>query len=207
PGGTPPEPIGLWRTTLAAPAAQPLLIVLDDVASAGQVAPLLPGPPHHMIITSRNTLSTLAAHRIDLAPLDAGESVRLLDRALRHTVPGDGRVTESPQDAERLAALRGRLPLALRIGAALLLDDPHRPLSDEVAALAEARDRLDRLRYDDVDEQGRPLGVRAAFDLSYARLGAEQRRAFDLLGVVPGADFGPETAADVLDRTRPEADR
>ncbi|GAA4507847.1 AfsR-like transcriptional regulator TcrA [Actinoallomurus oryzae] len=207
PGGTPPEPVGRWRTALAASADRPLLIVLDNAASAGQVAPLLPDPPHHVIITSRTTLSTLAAHRVGLAPLDAGESVRLLDRALRSTLPDDDRVTACPRDAERLAALCGRLPLALRIVAALLLDDPHRPLADEVAALGAARDRLDRLRYDDVDEQGRPLGVRAAFDLSYARLGAEQRRAFDLLGAVPGPDFGSEAAAAVLDRTPPEAER
>ncbi|GLY80625.1 ATP-binding protein [Actinoallomurus iriomotensis] len=207
PGDAPPEPVGRWRTALAGSAGSPLLIVLDNVASAGQVSPLLPDPPHHVIVTSRNTLSSLAAHRVGLTPLDAEESVRLLDRALRRTVPGDDRVAAGPGDAERLAELCGRLPLALRIVAALLLDDPHRSLSAEVAALGEARDRLDRLRYDDVDEQGRALGVRAAFDLSYARLGEEQSRAFDLLGVVPGPDFGPDTAAVVLDRTPPEAER
>ena len=205
-GGTGPEPVERWRSVLAG-AAGPLLIVLDDVASAGQVSPLLPDPPHRMVITSRDTLSALPAHRIGLTPLDTEESVRLLDRALRRVVPADDRVTASPREARELADLCGRLPLALRIAAALLLDDPHLPVSAQAAALAEVRGRLDRLSYDDVDEQGRPLGVRAAFDLSYERLDAEQRRAFDLLGVVPGADFTAETAAAALDRTPDEAGR
>ncbi len=196
---TPEEAVGLWRTALSRLEA-PILVVLDNAATAGQISPLIPEPPHRLLVTSRNTLSALPGPRIELAPFDAEGATSLLDRALRRTNPEDDRVAARPDDARRLADLCGHLPLALHIVAALLRDDPDTSLAAQADELTEAHDRLDRLRYDDIDEQGRPLAVRAAFELSYRRLDAAQARAFRLLGAMPGADTDLETASAVIDR-------
>ncbi|MBO0870155.1 MAG: tetratricopeptide repeat protein, partial [Micromonosporaceae bacterium] len=90
---------------------------------------------------------------------------------------------------DALARCCGYLPLALRIAAAQLLDQPGRPVADLVAELD--RDRLSTLEVAG-DEQN---AVRVAFDLSYAALPADARRVFRLLGLVPGPDVTAEAVA------------
>jgi hypothetical protein len=94
-----------WRDRLRRLGEQdrPLLIVLDNVATAGQVLPLLPGPPHRMLIASRHTLSadryTHAARR--------HEAARLLARNLADLKHAYGDRAEVVRlAAERLAAVR-----------------------------------------------------------------------------------------------------
>lgn len=204
-----PEKLDLWRVLLRRLAAQkqPLLVVLDNAHSAGQVSPLLPAPPHRVIVTSRQSLSALPSHRIDLAPLELDDAVSLLDEALRACDPGDDRATAQAPDAEHLARLCGCLPLALQVITALLRDEPRRTLADQAAELADARTRLDVLHYADSDGQGRPLAVRAAFDLSYGRLTAPQSRAFRLLACNPGPDISTESAGALLDQPAPAVRR
>ncbi|ULR51883.1 ATP-binding protein [Streptomyces deccanensis] len=197
--------LDLWRVFLdrLAESESPLLMVLDNAAAAGHVSPLLPGPPHRVIVTSRHNLSALSAHRVELTALPIDEAVELLQEALRATHSEDNRISAHPADAKRLAMLCGRLPLALHIIAALLRDEPDRPLGDQIADLSDARMRMEILQYDDVDEQGRPLSVRAAFDLSYRQLSSdngELARAFRLLALTPGPEISTETAAALLDR-------
>ncbi|MEU5115076.1 NB-ARC domain-containing protein [Streptomyces longwoodensis] len=180
----------------------PVLIVLDNAASAKQLTGLPPHPPHRLLITSRDTLSALpSARRVRLDSLSAQESVLLLDRALHRARPGDDRVTAEPDAARRIAEMCGFRPLALCITVAQLRDDPYRSLADQADTLAQARARLGLLSYDDVDAEGRPLAVRAAFDLSFAQLVDAHKRAFRLLGALPGPDVGQETAAVALDRS------
>lgn len=200
--GMPDTPEGwraAWHNRLARLGRQgrPMLVVLDNVASAGQVSPLLPDLPHRMLITSRHTLSALRGYRVPVPPFTPDEGVRFLDNALRAARPADHRVKAEPEEARRLAELCGYLPLALRIIVALLRDEPDRALAAQAAELADAATRLDRLRYDDVDEQGQPLAVRAAFDLSYEHLTAipELARTFRLLAWIPGADVSTDAAA------------
>ena len=199
-----PDRVRRWRDQLRRLGEQgrPVLVVLDNAESAAQVAQLVPDHPHRMLVTSRRTLAAVGARRIQVRPFAPAEAVAFLGSALRTSHPGDERVERAPDDARRLAELCGWLPLALRIVVALLRDEPGRPLADLVAELADARTRLARLRYDDVDEHGRPLGVLAAFDLSYTRLVAdpERARAFRLLACVPGPDVALGTAAAMLDR-------
>lgn len=192
------ERVLAWRGLLDQLSQQhrALLVILDNVAEAAQVRKLLPGPPHRMIITSRNTLSALPAHQIEVDPLGADEAVHLLDTALRIGRSGDDRITSGPDDARHLAELCGYLPLALQIVAALLREEPDRPLADLARDLADAR--LERLHYDDTDDEGRPLAISAAFDLSYEHLTSAQQRGFRLLAVIPGADASTSAAAAVL---------
>lgn len=190
-----------WRLALngLAEEGRPLLVVLDNVRKVTQIAGLLPTSPHRMLITSRHTLATLPARRIELDPLSADEAVRLLDRALREGDTDDVRVTAQPSDARNLVELCGSLPLSLRIIAALLRDEPDRPLSGQAEELADTRTRLDALQYEDADERGSPLAVRASFDLSYRHLNGRQKRTFRLLAAAPGPDISTEAAIALLE--------
>ena len=172
---------------------RPVLIVLDNVAVAAQVKLLLLGSPHRMIITSRDTLSTLEARQFEAPPLSSDESIELLDRALQGRHPGDDRVASEPADARYLAQLCGHLPLALQIVSALLSDEQDLSIADQARELADVRTRLERLHRDD-------LAVRAAFDLSYERghLSPGQARAFRLLAMIPGPDASTATTAAML---------
>jgi tetratricopeptide (TPR) repeat protein len=181
---------------------RPLLIVLDNVSSAGQILPLVPARPHHrIVITSRHFLASIPGRHIDLSELSRSNSAQVLDQTLRIARPEDSRVTDAPEHAERIGELCGGLPLALHIVAALLRMEPHRPLAGVVEELADTRSRLDALAYEDVDALGNPMAVRAAFALSYRRLAPSDARAFRLLALAPGPDFSLETARVLLSAT------
>ncbi|MGA4994713.1 tetratricopeptide repeat protein [Nonomuraea bangladeshensis] len=194
------EQLGLYRSVLTDRARQelPVLVVADNAATTGQVEPLLPAQPcHRLLVTSRHTLTHLPAHLVDLAVLPEADAVDLLRRALQ-TGRADPRVNAEPEPAAEIARLCGRLPLALQIIGALLRAEPDRPLREMAAELADAQQRLDALDSGDRDQHGRPLAVRAAFDLSYQHLLAdqpEQARLFRLLPLNPGPDISLKAAA------------
>ncbi|MDF3143879.1 MULTISPECIES: tetratricopeptide repeat protein [unclassified Streptomyces] len=166
-----------------------VLVLADNASSSDQVRPLLPGDAcHRVLVTSRDRLPQLAARLVPLAPLTAPAAYELLDLALRIADPDDSRVTDDAAAAERLAVLCGHLPLALEIAAALLVEDPGKPVGELVGELAESHDRLDHL--DDGERN-----VRAGFDLSYRRLPASQARLLCLLALAPGPEVGDEVAA------------
>ncbi|MGI5159545.1 ATP-binding protein [Microbispora sp. CA-102843] len=184
----------LFATVLDAYAEQgrPILLVLDNASSAEQVRPLLPGAGK-VLITSRHTLD-VGARILDLGMLAPGAAVELLARALRLALgDADTRVAREPAAAADIAGLCGGLPLAARIVAALLAADPARPLRAMAEDLEEAATRLDELSYED-------RGVRAAFELSYRRLDAEEARLFRLMTAAPGPDLSTDAAAVVADR-------
>jgi DNA-binding SARP family transcriptional activator/Tfp pilus assembly protein PilF len=182
------EAAGLYRTLLA---DKRLLVVLDNARSADQVRPLLPGGPSSLVlVTSRDRLGGLVAidgaRRLTLDVLPPEEAVGLLTRLL-----GAERVAAEPQAAGELAEVCGLLPLALRIAAANLAEQPGQSIAGYVARLRRG-DRLAELAVDG-DPQA---GVRTAFDCSYAALDPVAQRLFRLLGLVPGPEFtGPAAAA------------
>ncbi|MER6342660.1 tetratricopeptide repeat protein [Streptomyces tendae] len=205
--GTPPERMptttderaALYRSTLAARAREHggVLVLADNASSADQVRPLVPGDSRHrVLVTSRDRLPQLGARLLPLDELGTSEAYELLDRALRIADPHDGRVGDDTGTSDRLAGLCGRLPLALQIAAALLAADPGKPVSELVAELAEAHDRLDHL--DDGERS-----VRAAFELSYRRLPPEQARLLRLLALAPGPEVSDEVVAALVDADRP----
>jgi DNA-binding SARP family transcriptional activator/Tfp pilus assembly protein PilF len=177
------EAAGLYRSLLA---DRRVLVVLDNAATSAQVRPLLPGGPGCLVVaTSRDRLGGLVkdgAVRVPLHVLEEAESRALLVRVL-----GADRVAAEPDASAELAALCGHLPLALRIAAALVVDNDFASVAEQVDALR--RDRLAGLDGDEDD------GVRSAFDLSYAKLGTAAQELFGLLSVVPGPDFTPEACA------------
>ncbi|MFD5914259.1 tetratricopeptide repeat protein [Streptomyces massasporeus] len=199
---TPDGKIDAWRQKLAGLAAQdrPLLVVLDNVRYPAQADALLPGTPHRALLTSRHRLSAMPVRRIELKPLSAADAVALLDRALRAGGIEDDRVTTQPEAALEIVQLCGFLPLALRIIGALLRDEPGRPLAAQARELADERTRLDALEYDSAESDGRPLAVRASFELSYRHLTPDAQRAFRLLSAAPGVDVSTASAAKLFDR-------
>jgi tetratricopeptide (TPR) repeat protein len=165
------------------------MVLLDNAGSTEQVRPLLPATPGCLtLITSRNRLSGLVARegaqRLSVGTLDAETARALLIRLL-----GDQRVAAESDQVTALIEVCAGLPLALRIAAAQLADEPHRTLADY---LAELQDRgLTVLALED-DEQS---AVAAAFDLSYHHLEHGVRRLFRLAGLIPGVDFTVDALA------------
>lgn len=183
----------LYRSLLAdrARSGQRLLIVADNAARGDQVRPLLPGTAEHrVLITSRHVLADLTGVRLfDLEVLAPTAAVALLDEHVRVARPDDDRITADADAAGEVARLCGYLPLALRVSAALLVADPRQPVAELLAALSDSQHRLEALDYEG------DLAVRAAFDLSYQRLTAEQARLFGLLSLNPGTQTSTRAAA------------
>ncbi|MER6060001.1 tetratricopeptide repeat protein [Streptomyces sp. NPDC001792] len=196
----------LWRSHLdeLGDSNRPVLLILDNASAVAQVSDLLPSFPHRVVITSRNKLSSLPAADFALHALGSDAALDLLSRVLHLADPDDQRIDASPDHAVRLASLCGGLPLALRIIAALLRDEPDRPITELTSELADDARRLDALTYSDVDEWGQPMVVRAAFDVSYRRLqshNSQASRLFRLLTCDPGPDLSTEVAAALLDES------
>ncbi|MEU7524276.1 BTAD domain-containing putative transcriptional regulator [Saccharothrix sp. NPDC042600] len=189
------EAAALYRSLLA---DRRVLVVLDNARDPAQALPLLPGAGGSaVLVTSRTPLSGLVAgvgaRALALDVLAEAEAEDLLRRLL-----GPAR-TGPVADLARLCA---RLPLALRIAAAYLHARPALPVERYVEQLR-GEDRLAALRAPDEKRSA----VRAAFDLSYQRLGGGARRVFRLLGAAPAVDFTVGSAAALAGVPEPEADR
>jgi DNA-binding SARP family transcriptional activator len=185
-----------YRTTLA---RRRVLVLLDNADDADQVRPLLPGSsPCLVVVTSRDRLSGLTARdHLSLDVLGLDEATALLVQFL-----GADRVGAEPAAVAALVRLCAYLPLALRIAAAKLLDEPGRPIADYVARL----DQGDRLAALEVEHDSE-TAVRLAFQLSLDALPSAARRLFRLLGLVPGPDFTVAAAAALIDGPAEEAEQ
>ncbi|MCW6008485.1 tetratricopeptide repeat protein, partial [Micromonospora sp. CPCC 205371] len=154
-----------------------MLLVLDDVAHAGQVRPLLPGAGACAVLaTSRMRLPDLCdALQVNVDVLTDQEAQELFSR-----VAGRRRVVEQPVSARDILRACGHLPLAVRIAGAKLAQRPGWSLAVLADRLKLERHRLDELRAGD-------LAVRASVELSYRLLPPVAARAFRLLGTLgPG---------------------
>ncbi|WP_063272687.1 tetratricopeptide repeat protein [Amycolatopsis keratiniphila] len=191
--GVPPErvPVGLaeqaalFRTTTA---GMRLLLVVDNAISAAQVRPLIPASSGCVVVvTSRLRLDGLhaeGARFVDMAPLPEEHAVELLTRSV-----GESRVAGELSDVTRLAALCGRLPIALRVAGARLASRPKWPVARMVAELRDERVRLTKLS---------PVGeasLTATFDSSYSALSSHAARLYRLLGEYPGPTIEVGAAA------------
>jgi DNA-binding SARP family transcriptional activator len=173
-----------------------VLVVLDDAEDEEQVLPLLPANPQcAVVVTSRYRLTGLpSAHHADLNPLSERQAVHLLSR-----VVGPERVDSEPEAARAVANLCGRLPLAIRIGAARLAARPHWPISRLAARLRPERRRLDELTH-------HGLAVRPNIAAGYSRLVPDAQVVFRRLGILQAPDFAAWVAAPLLDAHLPEAE-
>ncbi|WP_158299911.1 AfsR/SARP family transcriptional regulator [Glycomyces paridis] len=182
-------------------AGKRLLLLLDNAASAEQVAPLLPGSPGSLVIvTSRNQLGDLLARRggylLNQAPLAHDEAVELLKALLR--------VARSSQDPEidELARRCGYLPLALRIAAANLADRADLGIGGFTERLSSGG-QVEALRIGDSPH----TAMRATFDGSYMALPEEARHVFRFLGIAPVRTLTVDSVAVLADTSRAVAER
>ncbi|MGC5291306.1 ATP-binding protein [Micromonospora sp. DT231] len=176
----------LYRTRLA---GRSVLLVLDNAATESQVRPLLPGTATcAVLVTSRARLTSIeGAHRVDLDVFSPTTAIRLLARIIT-----DKRLTAQQAAAERIIALCGGLPLAVRVAGARLAARPRWHLGHLATMLGNERRRLDQLAAGD-------LAVRASLALSYQGLDPTARRLFRLLGLFDLPDFAAWFAAAILD--------
>ncbi|MGX7672408.1 BTAD domain-containing putative transcriptional regulator [Plantactinospora sp. DSM 117369] len=182
---------GLYRGLLS---SRRMLVVLDNARDSAQVRPLLPGAGGcAVVVTSRDRLSGLVAAEgavpLTLDVLTTEESMSLLAGRL-----GSNRLAAEPAAVAGIIAATGRLPLALSMVAARVATHPSFPLDAFAAELRSAEARLDALADGD---------ARRVFSWSYLALSRDAARLFRLLGLHPGPDLTPDTAAALAGATVP----
>lgn len=179
-------------------AKKKILLILDNVADAEQVRPLLPVEQQAMVvITSRSTLPGLTLDRevseIRLGSLLDGEASSLLERII------GTKAHQEPDAVASLIRLCGNHPLALRI-VAQRASTSRQQLRDLSRGLSEAgRERTTRLVTADGDR-----AVATAFSWSYTKLRPAAARAFHLLSLHPGTAISTHAAAALLGTGDPQ---
>jgi DNA-binding SARP family transcriptional activator/tetratricopeptide (TPR) repeat protein len=155
------------------------LIVLDNAASEAQVRPLLPGSAGCLVlVTSRRRLRALdEAHLLSLDVLPRADAVELF-----RAVAGPERVPADDPALAEVVELCDRLPLAVRIAAALLRHRSAWTLEYLAGLLRSHSTRISAL-------SDRERNLSAIFDLSYRSLTEAEQLTFRCLGLVSGPDF------------------
>jgi tetratricopeptide (TPR) repeat protein len=190
------EATARYRSRLA---GRRVLVMLDNVRDSAQVRPLLPGAPTcAVLVTGRAPLLDLdGASHLRLDHLHHDEATALLGR-----LAGPSRIAAEPEAAAALARACDHLPLALRIAGGRLAARPGLSVQALADRLARVHRRLDELQLGD-------LAVRASLQLSYRNLGpdgpVDLSRAYRLLSLLDGPDFGTPVAAAQLGCGEPAA--
>jgi DNA-binding SARP family transcriptional activator/tetratricopeptide (TPR) repeat protein len=188
-----PERVATYRSLVA---DRRLLVVLDDAADGAQVRDLIPaGPGCGVLVTARKRLPEIdgAHHLPPLAPLDPAAATELFLRVVGNA----GIDLRAEQDAiDRVVALCGGLPLALRVAGALRVHDHPRPTAELADRLA--KQGPEAFTYGE-------LSVARTIGGGFDQLDADARQLFLELGVLHLPSFGLWTAAALGNRTGADA--
>jgi DNA-binding SARP family transcriptional activator len=184
----------LYRSAVA---GRKMILILDDVSSAAQIRPLLPGAGHCLVLaTSRVSMADLDVDRqISLGPLNTEQSVRLLANLV-----GGARVSAEPDEAVAIAEACEMLPLAIRIAGGKLSARPTMKLSVFAGHLARCSDVLDQLTIGD-------LNLRVGIKQSYQALDPLAQEAFRQLGGNGSSPITTLTLQKLLGSSEAMADR
>ena len=175
------------------------LILLDNAADEAQVRPLLPASGRCLVlVTSRKRFKGLDDAQV--LPLDVLPDADAT--ALFRKVAGLGRVPANDALLDQVVALCGRLPLALRIAAALIRAGRARNLQRLADRLGTRRPDAALEGFTDGDRN-----LTAAFDLSLRPLPADPQRLFRYLGLLPTPDIDAQATAALLDTDPGRAER
>ncbi|WP_306328990.1 AfsR/SARP family transcriptional regulator [Streptomyces venezuelae] len=176
-----------------------VLVMLDDVLSADQLRPLIPGGSSCVLSTGRQRLGGLAvrdgAHLLRLGPLGTQDALTLL-----RCLSGD-RLRHQEAVARRLVGLSGGRPLALRMMAETLAANQDVPLAALVERFAAEHGRLDRL----AAGGHASTSLHTLFETSYQALPDEAARMFRLLGLFSEGLITVSAAADLTGTTEAAA--
>jgi DNA-binding SARP family transcriptional activator len=185
----PAEGLTMYRELLR---RRRILLVFDGVEELSQVRPLLPGDGHSVVVmTARRGLHELdISHRtvrIGLQPLSDRDATTLLG-----TLVGVQRTAQEPVSLRRLAALCGRLPIALSIAGAKLASKPHWTVQNLMQRMVDPARRLDELSHGS-------LSVRDSFASAYEALDDNIARMCRRLAILETEDFAAWPGAAMLD--------
>ncbi|MEV6834725.1 BTAD domain-containing putative transcriptional regulator [Streptomyces sp. NPDC051133] len=175
-----------------------MLVMLDDVLSADQLRPLIPGPTCCLLSTGRQRLGGLAvrdgAHLLRLTPLGTQDALWLL-----RCLSGD-RLRHQEAVARRLVGLSRGLPLQLRIMAETLAANRDVPLSSLGEHFAAEHGRMDRLG---LGGDG-SISLHTLFETAYQALPEGAARTFRLLGLFGDSPVTVSAAADLTGLDEPD---
>ncbi|MFI9273887.1 tetratricopeptide repeat protein [Kitasatospora sp. NPDC052896] len=166
-----------------------VLLLLDGVADAEQLRPLLPEEPRCLVVAVTEGPLTGLAERFRVDPvilrgLDEAAAVELLTALV-----GGTRVSCDPVGAKELVEACAGRPAPLRLMAGWLRERPKAAVPEAVGALREAEDD--------------PL--RAALLLRYRALPVAQARLLRMLTLAPGQRADLRTASALAGCPAPEA--
>jgi hypothetical protein len=181
----------LYRRTLADKVG---LLLLDDARDASQVRPLLPPDRWALIVTSRQHFHLPGLHPVSLTELTAADARAFL----RNTTP-----RLSDDQADEIARLCGRLPLALRLAGSLLQRRPGQSPDDYIRRLTDETRRIELLDAAVQLDPDQP-GIEATVQISYDLLPSNLRALWTSLSVFP-ASFDASAAAAVWDPMEADA--
>jgi len=167
----PNEVTALYRTTLEGRKA---LLLLDNAANSAQVRPLVVPAGCGLVVTSRHNISLPGLRHFDLDALPEKKARKLL-RAIV------GRRRATGEELGAIVELCGRLPLALRVAGDFLVVHPDWSAAEYARPLADERERLARLKHEDLDV-GAALGLSAA---QLVRERADLAARWQMLAVFP----------------------
>lgn len=154
-----------------------VLIVLDNVANSKQIRPLQPPPGCTLMLTSINLISLPGLRcRVLVNEFARAEACALLLK-MREM---------EPDVADRIAALCGDMPLAIRAAGSFLDVSGMDPLN-YAEQLEDERTRLGLINQEDIED----VSVAAAFNVSYRRLGPEPASVFRKLAVFQSSFDAP----------------
>ncbi|REH55602.1 DNA-binding SARP family transcriptional activator [Kutzneria buriramensis] len=187
------ERAAMYRSVLA---TRRVLVVLDDAADAAQIQHLLPGSATcGVLVTSRRRLPEMQwDEQAELEGMSRDEALTLFSRTI-----GAERAGKEPDAVAEVVDACGRLPLALRITAAKLVDRPQWTVRSMADKLARERGRLSELRVGSLE-------VEATFHLGYGQLDATSARAFRLMSLADGPGLSLPAAAAVVGEPEREAE-
>lgn len=181
---------------------RPLAVVLDNVRSREQVAPLLGVlAACTVLVVSRWRLPSLAATVsppvVTVLPLAVADATSMLERRIGRRARDDRRGV-----AELVRLCRGN-PLALTLVADRALARTGMVLPTLARLLRDADLLLDLGHEGDWPQRS----LRAAFTVSYQALAPDERRALAVVGLHPGAEVTAEAIAAAYGRPLPAVRR
>lgn len=154
------ERLAIYRSLLN---EKRVLIMLDNVADAAQVTPLIPPKKSALLVTSRNALVLPGMFPIILDQLSVNDAVQLFLYIAPH----------AREVAEKICELCGYLPLAVRAAASTLAATADLEPHVYAQQLSVEQKRIEVLQIEGVN-----VKLEASFNLVYSGLNQETARVF-----------------------------